>query len=69
GDYRIQVRQSHDRFLLDEKIIEHGNTVCISWHADNCYILDRYDERDESLLTLPDDDVTVAPENIISAGK
>ncbi|HOO73459.1 MAG TPA: ABC transporter ATP-binding protein [Spirochaetota bacterium] len=69
GDYRIQVRQSHDRFLLDQRIIERGNDVFISWHADNCYILDRYDEKDESLLTLPDDDLTVPPENVLSEEK
>jgi len=57
NEYLIQIRQSHDRFLLDQKIIEHGNDVWISWHADNCYMLDRYNVRDESLLTLPDDDV------------
>jgi spermidine/putrescine transport system ATP-binding protein len=66
GDYRIQVRQSHGRFLLDQRIIERGNDVYVSWHADDCYILDRYDERDESLLTLPDDDLTVAPENVLA---
>jgi len=55
--YRISVVQQHSRFLLDEKPIRWDEEVWISWHADDGYMLERYSESDEKLMSLP-------PENI-----
>ena len=54
-DYRIAVSQQHKKFHLDEKPIIWGNDVWVSWQADDGYMLYRYEEKDESLLSLPDD--------------
>jgi len=56
-EYRISVVQQHSRFLLDEKPIRWNEEVWISWHADDGYMLERYSESDEKLMSLP-------PENI-----
>jgi spermidine/putrescine transport system ATP-binding protein len=55
GGSMIQVRRLHDRYQLDEKPISWGDTVRISWHADNCFMLERYRTDDKALLTLPDE--------------
>ncbi|MBO7299047.1 MAG: ABC transporter ATP-binding protein [Kiritimatiellae bacterium] len=57
GEYRISVFQPHSRFLLDQRPIKWGNKVWLSWHADDGYMLEQYQETDEDLLILP-------PENI-----
>lgn len=40
--HRIAVTQQHSRFLLDEKPIRWNDTVWIWWHADDGFILERY---------------------------
>lgn len=57
GEYRISVFQPHSRFLLDQRPIKWGDKVWLSWHADDGYMLEQYQETDEDLLLLP-------PENI-----
>lgn len=57
GEYRISVARQHSRFLLDETPIRWNEDVWISWHADDGYMLERYSESDEKLVSLP-------PENI-----
>ena len=57
GDYRLAVYQQHNRFLLDEKPITWSEDVFVSWHADDGYMLERYEESDESLMDLPPETV------------
>jgi spermidine/putrescine transport system ATP-binding protein len=52
-DYRLAVFRQHSRFLLDEKSIRWHEDVWISWHADDGFMLERYNESDESLTNLP----------------
>ena len=54
GDYRVAVLRQHRRFLLDEKPIVWNDAAWIEWHSDDGYMLERYSEADEELLTLPD---------------
>jgi spermidine/putrescine transport system ATP-binding protein len=54
GEYRLAVLRQHRRFLLDEKPISWKEEVWLSWHADDGYMLERYSEADEELLSLPD---------------
>ncbi|MDR1536370.1 MAG: ABC transporter ATP-binding protein [Planctomycetota bacterium] len=54
GEYRLAVYRQHRRFLLDEKPIKWGDSVWLNWHADDGYMLERYSEADEELLSLPD---------------
>ncbi len=61
GSYRIAVRRQHGRYQLDEEHIAWGDAVWLSWHADDGYMLERYQEDDESLLTLPDAGGVAAP--------
>ncbi|MBN2785344.1 MAG: ABC transporter ATP-binding protein [Pontiellaceae bacterium] len=53
-EYLISVTSQHSRFLLDSKPIRWNEAVWISWHADDGYMLERYDENDEALLVLSD---------------
>ena len=55
-EYRLAVYRQHSRFLLDEKRITWGDSVWLSWHADDGYMLERYSESDEWLLSLPDEE-------------
>ncbi len=57
SDYRISITQTHSRFLLDQDPITWDDEVWLSWHADDGYMLEQYEEMDEELLMLP-------PENI-----
>jgi len=52
-DYRIAVFHQHNRFLLDETPIRWNDRVWITWHADDGFMLERYSESDENLMTLP----------------
>lgn len=52
-DYRLAVIQQHSRFFLDEKPIRWKETVWLSWHADDGFMLERYREADEDLMGLP----------------
>ncbi|MCC8190954.1 MAG: ABC transporter ATP-binding protein [Planctomycetes bacterium] len=54
GEYRLAVHRQHRRFLLDEKPIRWQDEVWLEWHADDGYMLERYSEADEALLSLPD---------------
>lgn len=53
-EYRIGINQQHSRYLLDMKPITWGESVWLSWFADDSYMLDRYKAEDENLLVLPD---------------
>lgn len=54
-DCKLAIHRQHNRFLLDEPPITWGDQVWLSWHADDGYMLERYREADESMLSLPDD--------------
>ena len=54
-DWFLTVHQQHSRFLLDEKPITFKETVWVSWHADDGYILATYRAADEELLEMPSD--------------
>ncbi len=56
-EYLISVTSQHSRFLLDKDPIRWEEEVWISWHADDGYMLERYNESDESLVALPDTEV------------
>lgn len=49
GSYRIGVTQQHSRFLLDTTPIIWKDTVWVWWHADDSYMLERYNIQDEKL--------------------
>ena len=53
-EYRIAIVQQHSRFLLDEKPVTWDETVWVSWHADDGFMLERYSETDEQLISLPE---------------
>ena len=53
GDYRLSVYRQHARYLLDERPITWNEDVFVTWHADDGYMLERYEESDESLMDLP----------------
>jgi len=53
-EYRIAIVQQHSRFLLDEKPITWDEDVWVSWHADDGFMLERYSQSDEQLVTLPE---------------
>lgn len=62
-EYLISVTSQHSRFLLDRKPIRWNEEVYISWHADDGYMLEHYDETDEALVALPAADVEPFPED------
>lgn len=57
GEYRISIIRQHSRFFLDEKPIRWGDTVWISWHADDGFMLEKYSVQDENLIQLPPETV------------
>lgn len=63
GEYRLSVYRQHRRFLLDEKKpIKWNDEVWLTWSADDGYMLERYSEADEALLSLPDPDMELSDE-------
>ncbi|MFO1491276.1 MAG: ABC transporter ATP-binding protein [Kiritimatiellia bacterium] len=54
GGYRVAVTRAHVRYGLDETPIKWGDDVWITWHADDGYMLEQYQEDDEKLLRLPE---------------
>ncbi len=62
GEYRLAVYRQHSRFLLDEKPISWNDEVWLEWHSDDGYMLERYSEADEELLSLPDTEYESADE-------
>ena len=51
--WELSVLQTHSRYLLDTRPITWDDEVWLSWHADDGYMLENYDERDETLLNHP----------------
>jgi ABC-type Fe3+/spermidine/putrescine transport system ATPase subunit len=54
GEWLFATLKAHRHYLLDEKPPKWDDNIWISWHADDCYMLEKYSEADEQLLTLPD---------------
>ena len=54
NDWRVAVVKQHYGYALDERRITWGDNVWLRFEADNAYMLDRYAEADENLLSLPD---------------
>ena len=57
GGHRIAVMQAHNRFLLDQSPAKWGDKMWLSWHADDCYMLEQYSETDEDLLSHPPEEI------------
>jgi len=51
--HRIAVSRQHNRYTLDETPITWNDPVWLSWHADDGFMLQRYQADDENLLSLP----------------
>jgi spermidine/putrescine transport system ATP-binding protein len=56
--HRIGVSQGHVRFLLDTQPIQWKDRVFIWWHADDGFILERFNASDQKLVEAPSDKVT-----------
>jgi len=65
--WELSVLQVHSRYLLDTTPISWDDRVWLSWHADDGYMLENYDERDETLLNHPTEPVVPAPDAPYSA--
>jgi hypothetical protein len=50
GDHRLVVEQQHSRYLLDQQPITWGESVWISWHGDDGFMLEKFREQDELLV-------------------
>ena len=48
--WELSVLQTHGRYLLDTTPITWDDKVWLSWHADDGYMLENYDERDENQI-------------------
>jgi hypothetical protein len=57
GEYRISVVRQHSKFLLDEQPIKWQDEVWLRWHADDGFMLEKYNEQDENLIQLPPEEV------------
>ncbi|MDC7235662.1 MAG: ABC transporter ATP-binding protein [Spirochaetales bacterium] len=55
GEWLIVVLDAHRHFLLDRNPPEWEDEVWLSWHQDDGFMLLKYREQDEALLTNPDD--------------
>ena len=58
--WELSVLQTHSRYLLDTRPITWDDEVWLSWHADDGYMLENYDERDENLLNHPTEESAAA---------
>lgn len=66
GDHRLGVSQQHSRFLLDTpQPITWKDRVFVSWHADDSFILERYNASDEKLIEAPSEKVGSIEEDVI----
>lgn len=53
--HKISITRQHARFFLDEEPIRWNDDVWVWWHADDGFMLERYSEADENLVSLPPD--------------
>lgn len=57
---RVTVVQQHSRFLLDTEPIKWEDKVWLWWHADDGFILERYNAADQHLIDVPGEKVSAA---------
>ncbi len=55
GEYTLIVEQQHGHYLLDEKPITWEEIVWVYWHSEDGYMLQSYQQDDESLMALSED--------------
>lgn len=67
GSHRIGVTQQHSRFLLDTTPIVWKDVVWVWWHADDSYMLERYNVLDEKLSDHGSD--TISPQSTLIENK
>ncbi len=65
GGYRLGVSQQHSRFLLDTQPIQWKDRVFVWWHADDSFILERYNASDEKLIEAPSEKVGSVEEDVL----
>lgn len=65
GNHRLGVSQQHSRFLLDTQPITWKDRVFVTWHADDSFILERYNASDEKLIEAPSEKVGTIEEDVI----
>jgi spermidine/putrescine transport system ATP-binding protein len=63
--HRLGVTQQHSRFLLDTQPITWKDHVYIWWHADDGFILERYNASDEKMVQAPVDKVGSIEEDVL----
>ena len=56
GEWRLCAEMQHRHFQLDESPPKWGDAVWLRWHANDGFLLEKYREEDEGLLTLPDEE-------------
>lgn len=63
--HRLGVTQQHSRFLLDTQPIQWKDKVFVWWHADDSFILERYNPSDEKLIEAPSEKVGGVQEDLL----
>jgi spermidine/putrescine transport system ATP-binding protein len=63
--HRLGVTQQHSRFLLDTQPITWKDNVYIWWHADDGFILEKYNPSDEKLIEAPAEKVGATEETLL----
>ncbi len=63
--HRLSVSQQHSRFLLDTQPIQWKDRVFVWWHADDSFILERYNASDEKLSEAPSEKVGGVEEDLL----
>lgn len=57
GSLKLCAEVQHRKFSLEEKAPHWGDTVWIQWQAEDGFLLHSYNVEDESLLTLPEEEL------------
>jgi spermidine/putrescine transport system ATP-binding protein len=63
--HRLGVSLQHSRFLLDTQPIQWKDRVFVWWHADDSFILERYNASDEKLIEAPSEKVGGVEEDVL----
>jgi len=57
GEWLLMAAVSHTHFMEDEKTVAKEDPLWLSWHGDDGFMLHKYREIDEAMLTNPDIEV------------
>jgi spermidine/putrescine transport system ATP-binding protein len=60
GSLKLCAEVQHRKFSLEESLPHWGDTVWIHWQAEDGFLLHSYNAEDESLLTLPEEEISEA---------